>query len=111
MIDSVLSRKTRTFLLWTARLALVAFFMQIAAVGHWQGGLEGVTGIEGSSVHVDHCHGAGDCASGDGVGTAISATPPLLPAPETAIFNVDIPDARAPQSAFVELATEPPQAA
>ncbi len=51
----------RNFTVWTARLALVAFLVQVIAIDHWSSHFENVTGVEGSSAHVQHCHGAGDC--------------------------------------------------
>ena len=109
MINSQLPRKTRTFLLWTARLALVAFMMQIAAVGHWHSDLGGVAGVEGSSIHIDHCHGGGDCSSGAGASVAINTAPPHLPLPSTITTFAKESGDRSPTSAFIETVSEPPQ--
>jgi hypothetical protein len=62
--------RTRRFLLWTARLALVVYLAQLIAIDHWQAHPVDIVGLEGSSAHVAHCHGAGDCSDGGGAVTS-----------------------------------------
>jgi len=106
-----LSPSTRRFLLWTARVAFLAYLIQIIAIDHWQTHPAGVFGVEGTSAHVAHCHGAGDCSDG-GAGTSPalsdSATLPLPPS-SLAVSATDSDEA--PAAAFAETPLQPPRAA
>jgi hypothetical protein len=105
-----LSRRTRTFLLWTARLALVVYLVQLAAVDHWHTHIGDIEGVEGSSAHVQHCHGAGDCATNAGPAIDANAQPAMLPVPSTVTLGLESPSQIAPEAAFISPPSEPPQA-
>ena len=111
MIGFGLSRHTRTFLLWTARLAFLAYLLQLSAVDHWHSHFSDVVGVEGSSAHVMHCHGAGDCASMGGAEFALSAQPATLPVPSTHSLRFESAAQDMPEAAFISPPSEPPQAA
>jgi hypothetical protein len=106
-----LSPSTRRFLLWTARVALLAYLVQIIAVDHWHRHPSDLFGVEGSSAHVAHCHGSGDCSDGGTLsspGLSESATLPLPPSPMSAIA----PDRNhTPGAAYSETLLQPPRAA
>jgi hypothetical protein len=106
-----LSRRTRFFLLWTARLALVAYLVQLSAIDHWHSHFGDVVGVEGSAAHVQHCHGAGDCSSEGGPALSVYSQPATLPAPAGVSFNLPQLSELTPQSAFITPPSEPPQAA
>jgi len=106
-----LSRRTRFFLLWTARLALVAFIVQLSAVDHWHGQFGNVVGVEGSSAHVEHCHAAGDCSTSGSAALTANAEPTTLPVPSVVSFGIEASTLLAPQAAFISPPSEPPQAA
>lgn len=108
MTYTELSCRTRTYLLWTARLALVAFVIQLAAVDHWHSDL---SGVEGSPAHAEHCHGAGDCSTGGGAAIALSAQPAPLPRSAALTVGLESPTTIAPQTVFFTPPSEPPQAA
>jgi hypothetical protein len=105
-----LSRRTRFFLLWTARLALVAYLVQLSAADHWHSHFD-VAGVENTAVHVSHCHGAGDCSSGGAAVSALGADVVTLPAPHVALRAIEITSLDTPQAAFISPPSEPPQAA
>jgi hypothetical protein len=106
-----LSRRTRTFLLWTARLALVVYLVQLSAVDHWHADFSDVVGVEGSSAHVQHCHGAGDCSSGDSAAFSVASQPVALPVPSLFTYGLENPSQLAPRAAFIAPPIQPPQAA
>ena len=106
-----LSRRTRFFLLWTARFALVAYLVQLAALDHHVTQFDAVRGVEGSSAHVQHCHGAGDCSTSGGTALAVSNLPATLPRSSHVTFAIETRSQPAPISAFITPPTEPPQAA
>ena len=61
------SRRFRTFLLWSARLAVFVYAMQLSAVDHLHIDPSNVTGIANTEFHSMHCHGAsGGCADSAG---------------------------------------------
>jgi L-alanine-DL-glutamate epimerase-like enolase superfamily enzyme len=107
-----LSPRNRRFVLWVAKLALVAYIVQIMAVDHWQVDVSHITGVEGTASHAHHCHGGGDCSSGGGgaVSTALTtaAQTPLPPAPTIADV---VSSERIPASVIPSIPFEPPQAA
>jgi hypothetical protein len=105
-----LSRRTRFFLLWTARLALVAFIVQLSAVDHWHPHFGNVLGVEGSSAHVEHCHAAGDCSTGGSAALTANAEPMSLPLPPVVSFGIEASTLLAPQAAFISPPGEPPRA-
>jgi len=111
MTDSGLPRRTRAFLLWTARLALVAFLIQLGAVDHWHADFGNVVDVEGSSAHVEHCHGTGDCSTSGGSALALNASPATVPVPSIVALRIESPLTRTPQAAFITPPSEPPQAA
>lgn len=78
-----MSRRSRTLLLWLARLSFVVYVAQLAAFDHWHAGPEGVQGLESSAVHVQHCHGGpSGCADGSGAGAVgLAAGAAALPLP------------------------------
>jgi hypothetical protein len=106
-----LSRRTRTFLLWAARLALLAYIMQLGAFDHWHSHFDGVVGVEGSSAHVQHCHGAGDCSAGGGAALVADNLPATLPRAAGITYAFESASQAAPLSAFITPPSEPPQAA
>jgi hypothetical protein len=103
------SSQLRGFLRWGARLALFALVFQLAAVDHWHPAPNDVAGVEGTSQHVLHCHGAGDCSdSGHALSAAPAAiasitVPPLLRA-EAADVSLVLPQA------VLAAADQPPRA-
>jgi hypothetical protein len=106
-----LSYSSRRFLLWTARLALVAYLVQIIAIDHWHRPPSEITGIEGSSAHVSHCHGAGDCSdSGAVAGPALSGQG-TLPVPPASLTVIARETDRLPASHYTETLLQPPRAA
>jgi len=111
MTRSGLTRRSRSFLLWTARLALVVYLMQLSAVDHWHSHIGDVVGVEGSSAHVEHCHGAGDCSTTGGPALSANAQPTILPVPSVVALGLDGQAELAPQAAFISPPSEPPQAA
>jgi hypothetical protein len=106
-----LSRRTRRFLLWTARLVLVAYIVQLSAFDHWHSHFDNLIGIEGSSAHVQHCHGAGDCSTTSDPGLSANAGPTTLPAPSGVLFGLNVTSQTTPEAAFISPPSEPPQAA
>jgi hypothetical protein len=106
-----LSRRTRNFLLWTARLALVVYLVQLSAVDHWHGHVGDIVGVEGSSAHVQHCHGAGDCSTTSDPGLSANAGPTTLPVPSVVSFGLPVTSESTPQAAFISPPSEPPRAA
>lgn len=106
-----LSRRTRIFLLWTARLALVVYLVQLSAFDHWHSRFGDVVGVEGSSAHVQHCHGAGDCSTTSDPGLSANAGPTTLPSPSLLSFGLPATSDLTPQAAFISPPSRPPQAA
>lgn len=106
-----LSRRTRTFLLWGARLALVAYLVQLSAIDHWHTHITDVVGVEGSSAHVQHCHGAGDCSDGGGALIPADAVLATRQLPPMTTFGVAAASQLTPQAAFIAPPSEPPRSA
>jgi hypothetical protein len=106
-----LSRRTRSFLLWTARLALVVYLVQLSAVDHWHSHFADVVGVEGNSAHVRHCHGAGDCSTTSDPGLNANAGPTTLPVPSVVAFGALLTSESTPQAAFISPPSEPPRPA
>jgi hypothetical protein len=106
-----LSRRTRNFLLWTARLALVVYLVQLSAVDHWHAHAGDIVGVEGSSEHVQHCHGAGDCSSGGSAALSVYSEPTTLPVPPVQTTRLEQTSQPVPHAAFISPPSEPPRAA
>lgn len=79
-----------------AQLAVFAMLFQIIAIDHHlQPEVNSVRGVEGSSAHQMHCHGAGDCANGGagGMSAITVVTPITLPQPaENFAFGFQVED-------------------
>ena len=106
-----LSRRTRFFLLWTARLALVVYLVQLSAVDHWHSPIGNIVGVEGSSAHVEHCHGAGDCSTSGGAALTANAEPTTLPVPSLVSLRLENATQLRPLAVLISPPVEPPQAA
>jgi hypothetical protein len=106
-----LSPNTRRFLLWTARLAFLVYFLQITAVDHWHGHPVDVFGLEGTSAHVAHCHGAGDCSDGGAVPSPSTSAPATLPVPPVSLATIAAEARGIPPAAQIDTPLRPPRAA
>jgi hypothetical protein len=106
-----LSHSRHRFLLWTARLALVAYLVQIIAIDHWHRHPGEITGVEGSSAHVSHCHGAGDCSDSGAVAAPALSGQGTLPVPPVTLAILAAEIDHLPKSAFAETLLQPPRAA
>lgn len=86
-----------------AQLAVFAILFQVIAIDHhWHPDVNSVRGVEGSSAHQMHCHGAGDCANGGGGGMSATTivTPVSLPLPsENFAFKYQVEDEQADSTA------------
>ncbi|HWC30647.1 MAG TPA: hypothetical protein VG845_11265 [Dehalococcoidia bacterium] len=112
MTTLTLSRRTRTFLLWTARVAFLAYFVQLIAIDHWHTHPSDILGVEGTSTHVEHCHGAGDCSDGGGaVSNPAQAAQASLPLPSPSLTLGVADNVVAPRAAYTETPGEPPREA
>jgi hypothetical protein len=106
-----LNKRTRAFLLWTARLALLAYLVQIMAIDHWHAHTVDIIGLEGSSAHVAHCHGGGgDCADGGGAATSAVSDVATIPLPPSVAWIEAAGQDRLPAAAFIETPYRPPRA-
>jgi hypothetical protein len=86
----MMSRRTRFLVLWCARLALLAYVFQTAALDHWHPDPADVFGYEGTSLHAVHCHGnAADCA--DSASLMGSLTQVTLTPVAPSAFQYDAP--------------------
>jgi len=106
-----LSRRTRFFLLWAARLALVAYVVQLSAIDHWHTHFGDIEGVVGSSAHVQHCHGAGDCSTSDGATISANAELATLSIQPAATFRIETVSQLTPDAAFISPPSEPPRSA
>ncbi|HEY7466238.1 MAG TPA: hypothetical protein VIB47_06055 [Dehalococcoidia bacterium] len=106
-----LSPNTRRFLLWTARLAFLAYFVQIMAIDHWHSHPVDVFGVEGTSAHVAHCHGAGDCSDGGAIPSPTAAAPATLPVPPASLATIAAETQTVPAAALIDTPLQPPRAA
>jgi hypothetical protein len=102
---------TRRFLLWAARLAFLAYSVQLMAVDHWHSHPPDVLGLEGTSAHVAHCHGAGDCSDGGVSTSTATSTPATLPLPAIALATVASEDLSVPAAALIDTPVQPPRVA
>jgi hypothetical protein len=102
---------TRRFLLWGARLAFLAYLVQIVAIDHWHTHPTDIYGVEGTSAHVAHCHGAGDCSDGSAVASPALAERATLPMPPATTSFPQHDTDTAPAAAFAETLLQPPRAA
>lgn len=97
---------------WLARLVLLAYVFQVAAVDHWHVDPADVTGVEGTSRHVAHCHG--DTAGCSDAASALVGTlsgESLTPLPPRSLFG-EVPRESASYVEAVLLAPDqPPRAA
>jgi hypothetical protein len=107
-----LNRRARDFLLIMAQLALVAYLFQVLAVDHWRYDPSHTIGIEGTQVHIQHCHGdVSGCTDGigsaptSGMGEIISLPLPPMATLEGASVADD-----SPNDAFIATPSEPPRA-
>ena len=105
-----LNKRTRSFLLWSARLALLAYLVQIMAIDHWHAHTVDILGVEGSAMHVAHCHGGGDCADGGGAATSAVSDVATIPLPPSPALISTPSQVRLPAAAFIETPYRPPQA-
>lgn len=105
-----LNRRSRTFLLWTARLALLAYLLQIMAIDHWHVHPTDMVGVEGSVAHAAHCHGAGDCSDGGAAATLAVSDVATMPLPPSASWIATAGLERLPAAAFIETPYRPPRA-
>jgi hypothetical protein len=105
-----LSGRQRSLLLWCARLALLAYVCQLAAVDHWRADVHDVVGIEGSAAHSAHCHGGPDGCSDGGGGFAVALeSPPPVPAPPLPLLS-SLPSVQPSlNGAFIAAPDEPPR--
>jgi len=105
-----LSGRQRSLLLWCARLALLAYVFQLAAVDHWRADVHDVVGIEGSAAHSAHCHGGPDGCSDGGGGFAVALeSPPPVPAPPLPLLS-SLPSVQPSlNGAFIAAPDEPPR--
>jgi hypothetical protein len=105
------ARKIRLLVLWCARLALLAYVFQTAALDHWHPDPSSVFGYEGSSLHAVHCHSsAADCA--DSASLSGSLTQATLTPVAPSAFNYDIPsETVAVVGSSASAPDEPPRAA
>jgi hypothetical protein len=106
-----LSKRSRNFLLWTARLALVAYLVQLIAIDHWHTHPGEIAGVEDSSAHAAHCHGAGDCSDGGGSTATIVSDAARLPVPPAPLRLSHETTAFMPGDIFIAMPYEPPRAA
>ena len=104
-----LSPNTRRFLLWTARLAFLAYFLQIIAVDHWHSHPLDVFGLEGTAAHVAHCHGAGDCSDGGAVASPAIPREATLPGPPPLLQLPLSDNGSVPSTVFTETPLPPPK--
>jgi hypothetical protein len=105
-----LSRRTRTFLLWSARLAFLAYFVQISAMDHWHTHITDVLGVQDTSAHVQHCHGAGDCSTSDVSTISANAELETRLIQPAAYFRIETVAQLTPEAAFISPPSEPPRA-
>lgn len=105
-----LNRRTRAFLLWTARLAFLAYLVQIIAIDHWHVHAADIVGVEGSATHVAHCHGSSNCSDGGGAATSMVSDVATIPLPPSASLIATPGRERLPAAAFIETPYRPPRA-
>jgi hypothetical protein len=104
------SRRIRFFLTWAARLIVVAYVFQLAALDHRHADTSHVRGVEGTSQHVMHCHGAAaGCADGAGAVVAIAEVTLTPAAPQPALYDF-VAASLAPSDVLLPVETQPPQA-
>ena len=111
MTTQALPRRLRLLILWSARLALLAFVFQTTAIDHWHRDASLLEGVVGTQLHALHCHvGSGSCADSAGmVGSLTQASlTPIPPPPLTSAAPAVEPSA--PDSPLT-LTDEPPRAA
>ena len=110
MAAAASTRKNRLLVLWCARLALLAYVFQTAALDHWHANPADVYGYEGSSLHAVHCHAnAADCADSASLNGSLTQTALTPVAPSS--FQYELPSslfAFADPSASIP--DEPPKA-
>ena len=105
------SRRIRLLVLWCARLALLAYVFQTAALDHWHPDPADVFGYEGSSLHAVHCHSSvADCADSASLSGSLAQVTLTPIAPGT--FDYDLPASiLAIKAAAGSPLGEPPRAA
>ena len=106
-----LTPKVRCFLLWTARMALIAYLVQIGAIDHWHTHPADIFGGEGTSAHASHCHGGGDCSDGGAVVSPALSEHATLPLPPSSTALLATEPVTVPAAAFAETLLQPPRAA
>jgi hypothetical protein len=102
-------RRLRLFLLWSARLVLLAYVFQIGAFDHWSPSPSDVVGVMDSSAHVAHCHGGPGSCAGDASVVASIGEVALLPLPPSLVLAESLPASSAHTSAFLSPPSQPPR--
>jgi hypothetical protein len=106
-----LSRRSRTFVILVAHVALLAYFFQVGAFDHWHSDPSHVVGVANSNAHVMHCHGGGGgCADGATVSPVVDAEA-LIPLPPAAFREATDPSVSVPGAVFLGSPDQPPRAA
>lgn len=106
-----LSRRSRRFVLLVAHVAILAYFLQVAAFDHWHSDPSHLVGVPDSQAHVQHCHGSGGgCADGATINPVIDATG-LVPLPPVAVRVTVEPSAGEPTAVYLATPDQPPRAA
>jgi hypothetical protein len=106
-----LSRRSRRFVILVAHVALLAYFLQVAAFDHWHYDPSHLVGVEGSAAHVQHCHGSGGgCADGATISPVVDATA-LIPLPPAPMREQVEPSLALPVAVFLSSPDQPPRAA
>jgi Fe-S cluster biogenesis protein NfuA len=103
-----LSRRQRFLVLLMARVAVVAIALQVAALDH-HFGITDVVGVEGSSAHTMHCHGASSgCASA--ASSAVMAVEDAYALPQQVMRPLTLETSSLkPLTATTQVETEPPR--
>ena len=111
MQATIFSRRVRFLVLSCARLALLAYVFQTAALDHRHADPSDAFGYEGSSLHALHCHGdAASCADSASLSGSLAQVTltPLVPSS----FQYDLPfSILAPAGSAGLVPDEPPRAA
>src|SRR5262245_61599309 len=105
-----LSRRSRRFVILVAHVALLAYFLQVAAFDHWHADPSHIVGVEGSSAHVQHCHGSGGgCADGATMSPVVDSSA-LVPLPPATVREQVEATVSLPSAVFLSSPDQPPRA-